>query len=298
MGYGTHVRKLIAGAFIGVILAVLVPSLVLAQNGDRKDNRPERGIAVYTDYSGVAVARGENVQMDLTLENKGKADENIDVTITSVAKGWKATLKGARYRVNGMYVPGGKAKTLALNLEPDKGIGPGKYAFQFEAKTQDGKFTSSHALNVNVEERKVGTPRRFGFAPKDHVDICTALGQLDFDRAVKVAGARFTLIKGSLARLHRAIAQFMLDVHTQEHGYTEIYAPYLVNAESMRGTGQLPKFESDLFAVPRGEEGKFYLIPTAEVPVTNIVRGEIVALEALPLRFVCHTPCFRSEAGS
>ncbi|MGC2048996.1 MAG: serine--tRNA ligase [Gallionella sp.] len=150
----------------------------------------------------------------------------------------------------------------------------------------------------NVEERKVGTPRRFGFAPKDHVDIGTALGQLDFDRAVKVAGARFTLIKGSLARLHRAIAQFMLDVHTQEHGYTEIYAPYLVNAESMRGTGQLPKFESDLFAVPRGEEGKFYLIPTAEVPVTNIVRGEIVALEALPLRFVCHTPCFRSEAGS
>ena len=103
---------------------------------------------------------------------------------------------------------------------------------------------------------------------------------------------------GALARLHRALAQFMLDVHTREHGYTEVYAPYLVNAASMRGTGQLPKFEEDLFAVPRGEEGKFYLIPTAEVPVTNIVRDEIVPLELLPLKFVCHTPCFRSEAGS
>ena len=103
---------------------------------------------------------------------------------------------------------------------------------------------------------------------------------------------------GALARMHRALAQFMLDVHTREHGYTEVYVPYLVNAASMRGTGQLPKFEEDLFAVPRGEEGKFYLIPTAEVPVTNIVRDEIVPLELLPLKFVCHTPCFRSEAGS
>jgi len=150
----------------------------------------------------------------------------------------------------------------------------------------------------NLEIRRIGNPRELGFALKDHVELGAALGQLDFDTAVKIAGARFVLMKGALARLHRAIAQFMLDVHTQEHGYTEIYAPYLVNAESMRGTGQLPKFESDLFAVPRGEEGKFYLIPTAEVPVTNIVRGEILPLESLPLKFVCHTPCFRSEAGS
>ena len=150
----------------------------------------------------------------------------------------------------------------------------------------------------NVEARKVGTPRAFGFAPKDHVDLGARLKQLDLDAAAKIAGARFALMKGPLARLHRAIAQLMLDVHTQEHGYTEIYAPYLVNAKSMEGTGQLPKFESDLFAVPRGEEGKFYLIPTAEVPVTNIVRDEIVPLESLPLKFVCHSPCFRSEAGS
>ena len=150
----------------------------------------------------------------------------------------------------------------------------------------------------NIELRRIGSPRQFGFAPKDHVDIGAGLKQLDFEVAGKIAGARFVLMKGPLARLHRVIAQFMLDVHTQEHGYTEIYAPYLVNAESMRGTGQLPKFEQDLFAVPRSEGEKLYLIPTAEVPVTNIVRDEIVPLESLPLKFVCHSPCFRSEAGS
>ncbi|MFN7085063.1 MAG: serine--tRNA ligase [Burkholderiales bacterium] len=150
----------------------------------------------------------------------------------------------------------------------------------------------------NLEVRKVGVPRAFDFATRDHVDIGSGLGQLDFDAAAKIAGARFALMKGPLARLHRAIAQFMLDVHTAEHGYTEVYAPYLVNAESMKGTGQLPKFEEDLFAVPRSDGGKFYLIPTAEVPVTNIVRDEIIAGDRLPLKFVCHTPCFRSEAGS
>ena len=150
----------------------------------------------------------------------------------------------------------------------------------------------------NREMRKWGTPREFDFAVKDHVDIGAGLKMLDFDVAAKIASTRFALMKGQLARLHRAIAQFMLDVHTQEHGYTEVYAPYLVNAASMFGTGQLPKFESDLFAVPRSDGEKFYLIPTAEVPVTNIVRDEIVALADLPLKFVCHTPCFRSEAGS
>jgi len=150
----------------------------------------------------------------------------------------------------------------------------------------------------NVEVRRAGSPKKFGFAHKDHVDLGTGLKMLDFDAAGKIAGARFALMKGPLARLHRAIAQFMLDVHTREHGYTEVYAPYIVNADSVRGTGQLPKFEEDLFAVPRGEEGKFYLIPTSEVPVTNIVRDEIVPLESLPLKFVCHSPCFRSEAGS
>ncbi len=154
----------------------------------------------------------------------------------------------------------------------------------------------------NVEMRKVGTPKQFDFEVKDHVSLGEGLGGLDFETASKIAGARFSLLKGSLARLHRALAQFMLDVHTTEHGYTETYVPYLVNADSMRGTGQLPKFEEDLFRVPRvmGDEGEknFYLIPTAEVPVTNMVRDEIVPLEKLPLKFVAHTPCFRSEAGS
>src|SRR3954463_11922652 len=150
----------------------------------------------------------------------------------------------------------------------------------------------------NVELRRVGEPRKFEFPVKDHVDIGAGLGLLDFDAAAKISGARFTLMKGPLARLHRALAQMMLDIHTEEHGYTEVYVPYLVNADSMRGTGQLPKFEDDLFAVPRTEGGKLYLVPTAEVPVTNIVRDEVVPVEKLPLRFVCHSPCFRSEAGS
>ena len=152
--------------------------------------------------------------------------------------------------------------------------------------------------NDNVEVRRVGTPRSFDFPVRDHVDVGEGLGQLDFGTAAKISGARFSVMRGQLARLHRALAQFMLDAHTQEHGYTEVYVPYLVNADSMRGTGQLPKFEADLFAVQKNETEKLYLIPTAEVPVTNMVRDEIVALESLPLKFVSHTPCFRSEAGS
>jgi len=156
----------------------------------------------------------------------------------------------------------------------------------------------------NAEVRRVGTPRKLDFAAKDHVDLGAKLGLLDFEAATKITGTRFVVMKGAIARLHRALAQFMLDVHTAEHGYTEVYAPYLVNATSLYGTGQLPKFKEDLFAVPRGAAGgddatgDFYLIPTAEVPVTNLVRDEIVPLEQLPLKFVCHSPCFRSEAGS
>ncbi|VVE66749.1 serine--tRNA ligase [Pandoraea anapnoica] len=156
----------------------------------------------------------------------------------------------------------------------------------------------------NVEVRRWGTPREFDFTPRDHVDLGAALG-LDFDAAAKLAGARFSVMKGGIARLHRALAQFMLDTHTSEHGYTETYVPYIVNAASMRGTGQLPKFEDDLFKVPRkvgGEEGErienFYLIPTAEVSLTNLVRDELLPNDALPMRMVAHTPCFRSEAGS
>ncbi len=157
----------------------------------------------------------------------------------------------------------------------------------------------------NVELRRWGMPRQMDFPIRDHVDVGTPLG-LDFDLGVKLAGARFTVLKGPIARLHRALAQFMLDVQTLEHGYTECYTPYIVNADSLRGTGQLPKFEGDLFAAKKGGQDAedhpdttaLYLIPTSEVPLTNFVRDEVLPLSALPLRLTAHTPCFRSEAGS
>jgi seryl-tRNA synthetase len=157
----------------------------------------------------------------------------------------------------------------------------------------------------NEELRRWGEPRRFDFAVKDHVDIGEKLG-LDFATGIKLSGARFTAMRGPVARLHRALAQFMLDTHTGEHGYTECYTPYIVNAETLMGTGQLPKFEADLFAVTKGgqegfeddEKQALYLIPTSEVSLTNFVRGEILAESQLPMKLTAHTPCFRSEAGS
>ena len=159
------------------------------------------------------------------------------------------------------------------------------------ASVPDGKDETA-----NQEVRRWGEPRKFDFEIKDHVDLGEGLELLDFAAAAKISGARFSVLRGTLARLHRALIQFMLDTHTGEHGYQEVYVPYLVNADSLRGTGQLPKFEEELFAT-RGEN-PYYLIPTAEVPVTNLVRDEIVPAEQMPLRYVAHTPCFRSEAGS
>jgi seryl-tRNA synthetase len=150
--------------------------------------------------------------------------------------------------------------------------------------------------NDNEEVRRWGEPRRFDFEVRDHVDVGAGLGQLDFESAAKITGARFVVMRNGLARLHRALIQFMLDLHTGEHGYTEVYVPYIVNRDSLFGTGQLPKFEEDQFAL-EGEHG-YYLIPTAEVPVTNLARDTIVEAADMPLKFVCHTPCFRSEAGS
>ncbi|MBL1292338.1 MAG: serine--tRNA ligase [Thiotrichales bacterium] len=148
----------------------------------------------------------------------------------------------------------------------------------------------------NVEVRRVGTPLEFSFAVKDHVELGESLGQLDFERAAAIAGSRFTSLRGGLASLQRALTQFMLDTHIEKHGYTEVYVPYLVNRESLKGTGQLPKFEEDLFKIEG--ESDYYLIPTAEVPVTNLVRDQILESDSLPQRMVTHTPCFRSEAGS
>jgi seryl-tRNA synthetase len=154
---------------------------------------------------------------------------------------------------------------------------------------------AGRSADENVEVRRWGTPRSFDFEPRDHVDVGAGLGLLDFEAAAKLAGARFSVMRGAIARLHRALAQFMLDVHTQEHGYTEVYVPYMVNAECANGVSSLAKFKDDLFKI----EGRdLYLIPTAEYPVTNLARDAILAAESLPLKLVCHTPCFRSEAGA
>ncbi len=212
------------------------------------------------------------------LKAKG---ENADAVMAEV-NGLKAELEGAAARLEALQA---ELQTLLLAVPnlPHESVPTG---------------ADEHA---NVVLRTWGTPREFGFTVRDHVDIGTPLG-LDFETGIKLAGARFTVMKGAIARLHRALAAFMLDVQTQQHGYTECYTPYIVNAATLRGTGQLPKFEEDLFAAKKGgQEGEgdsLYLIPTSEVPLTNFVRDEVVPESQLPIRLTAHTPCFRSEAGS
>lgn len=164
----------------------------------------------------------------------------------------------------------------------------------------DDSVPTGRDESENVEVRRWGTPREFSFEPKDHVEVGEGLGGIDFGSAAKISASRFVVKKGIVAKLHRALIQFMLDLHGKEHGYEEIYVPYLVNAESLTGTGQLPKFDEDLFQIVGNNQDNrpLYLIPTAEVPVTNMVRDEIVEADKLPLKFTAHTPCFRSEAGS
>ena len=157
-------------------------------------------------------------------------------------------------------------------------------------------FRKERARSDNVEQRRWGEPRAFDFAPKDHVDLGEALGMLDFETAAKLAGARFAVMRAGVARLHRSLAQFMLDVHTQEHGYTEVYVPYMVSGECANGVSSLRQVQGRPVQARAARD--LYLIPTAEYPVTNFVRDEIVPLESLPLKFVCHSPCFRSEAGA
>ena len=218
---------------------------------------------------------------------KGKG-ENADAELAE-SVGVNKELEGSATRLNALQV---QIQDFLLGIPnlPDDSVPAGKTA------------------DENKEIKVWSKPTHFEFTPKDHVDLGTPIG-LDFDSATKISGARFVVLKGNAAKLHRALAQFMLDIHTVQHGYQEIYAPYIVNADSMRGTGQLPKFEADLFKVPRKMGGEhpddggerienFYLIPTAEVPVTNLVRNEIINADHLPLKYVAHTPCFRSEAGS
>ena len=220
------------------------------------------------------------------LKSKG---ENADAVMAEVGE-LKAELEASATRLSALQ-PELEALLLAVPNLPHESVPVGA--------GEEG----------NVEVRRWSpsglAPVVFDFPVRDHVDLGTPLG-LDFDTGAKIAGARFTVMKGPLARLHRVLAQFMLDLQTEQHGYTECYVPYLVNADSLRGTGQLPKFEGDLFAAKKGgqeaeaapDSTAFYLIPTSEVPLTNFVRDEVLAEAALPLKFTAHTPCFRSEAGS
>lgn len=209
----------------------------------------------------------------------------------------------------------GKAKAAGENIEPllkevsDFGVELEKCETQLQTVQQELENITLCIPNLphesvpagkseddNITVKTWGIPRNFAFEVKDHVDLGAPEGLLDFETATKITGSRFAVMRGNMAALHRALSQFMLNTHTQEHGYQEVYVPYLVNAESLQGTGQLPKFEEDLFKIPG--ERDLYLIPTAEVPVTNIARDEILSANELPLKMTSHTPCFRSEAGS
>ncbi len=224
-------------------------------------------------------------QLSKQIGQRKARGESVDAVMAQVAT-LKGELDGASARLDQIQ-PEMQALLLSVPNLPHESVPIG---------------ADEHA---NQEVRKWGTPRAFDFTVRDHVDIGEQLG-LDFALGVKLSGSRFTVMKGQVSRLHRAIAQFMLDVQTQEHGYTECYTPYIVNGETLKGTGQLPKFEGDLFAVKKGgQEGEevpdnaaLYLIPTSEVTLTNFVRDEIVAQQDLPIRLTAHTPCFRSEAGS
>jgi len=209
----------------------------------------------------------------------------------------------------------GKAKAAGEDIQPllDEVAGLGESLDKAKAELQEIQCELDAVLmgipniphesvpegrdeNDNVEIRRWSEPRKFDFEIKDHVDLGAGLDALDFDTASKLTGSRFVVMRGQMAKMHRALTQFMLDLHTSEHGYTEVYVPYIVNSDSLRGTGQLPKFEEDLFCVDR--DAGYYLIPTAEVPVTNLARGEIIDADDMPLKLTSHTPCFRSEAGS
>ena len=220
-----------------------------------------------------------------------RAERNANAKAVGIAKGRGEEASALLARGEALTVELGSAEGRLAGVQEELELWQLGFPNLLHDSVPDGRDESA-----NTEVRRWGEPRTFAFRPRDHVEIGERLGGLDFEAAARISGARFTVMRGAVARLHRALAQFMLDLHTGEHGYTEVYVPYLVRPEALVGTGQLPKFEQDLFAV-QGEQ-RFFLIPTAEVPVTNLVREQIVEAQRLPLKFVAHTPCFRSEAGA
>jgi len=267
---------------------VIDPKLLRSDPAAVAANLQRRGFQLDVAAFSALEERRKSAQVE---SDRVRAERNANAKAVGMAKGKKedATALLARAEELTRQLEASDAAINAVQAELDDlllGI-----PNLLHESVPDGRDESA-----NQEIRRWGEPKKFDFKPKDHVEIGETLGGLDFESAAKISGARFSVMKGGVARLHRALAQFMLDLHTREHGYTEVYAPYLVLGQALQGTGQLPKFEQDLFRV-QGEQG-FFLIPTAEVPVTNLVRDSIVDAAKLPLRYTAHTPCFRSEAGA
>jgi len=262
--------KLLRSDLPGVAAALARRGFVL--DVDRFASLEEQRKSTQIEADGLRAERNANAKAVGMAKSKGQDAANL----LSVGESLGAGLQGVEKRLEAIQAQITELQMGLPNILDDS--------------VPDGSDESA-----NVEVRRFGMPREFTFEPKDHVALGERLG-MDFEAAGRISGARFVVLTGMLAKLHRALAQFMLDLHTKDHGYREAYVPYLVQAAALVGTGQLPKFEEDLFAV-RGNPG-FYLIPTAEVPLTNLVRDQILAPERLPLKFVAHTPCFRSEAGA
>jgi seryl-tRNA synthetase len=267
---------------------VIDPKLLRSDPAAVAQNLARRGYTL-----DVAALRAlEEQRKPYTVElDRLRAERNANAKAVGMAKGRGEDVAPLLAKGEGLTAALAQAETQLAAVQAELETWQLGLPNLLHASVPDGRDESA-----NVELRRHGQPRPLGFKARDHVELGEALGGLDFEAAARISGARFTVMRGAIARLHRALAQFMLDLHSQEHGYTEVYVPYLVRPEALVGTGQLPKFESDLFAV--ASTPPYYLIPTAEVPVTNLVRGQIVPAEQLPLKWVAHTPCFRSEAGA
>ena len=250
-------------------------------------NLARRGFVLDLEAFGALEERRKQAQIEA---DRLRAERNANAKAVGVAKGRGEDASALLKRGEELTVQMGAAEAALETVQAESEAWLMGLPNLLHDSVPEGRDETA-----NVEVRRHGKPREFEFTPLDHADLGARLG-LDFEAAGRISGARFAVLRGGMARLHRALAQFMLDLHTGEHGYQEIYAPYLVSGAALTGTGQLPKFEQDLFAL-RGER-PLYLIPTAEVPVTNLVREQIIAPEQLPMRYAAHTPCFRSEAGA
>jgi len=270
---------------------VIDPKLLRGAPAEVAANLARRGFQLDVAHFNALEARRKDAQIQA---DRLRADRNAAAKAVGVAKGRGDQTEAARLIASVEWLAPELEKAEAAINSAQGDID--EFALTLPNLLQESVPDGADE-NANAELRRWGTPRALDFQPRDHVELGERLAHgMDFEAGARVAGSRFVVLRDQLARLHRALGQFMLDLHAREHGYTEVYVPYLASPASLRGTGQLPKFEQDLFAV-RSEHG-YYLIPTAEVPVTNLVRGQILEAKELPLKFVAHTPCFRSEAGA